>query len=344
MPDERPVEASRALEGADLARARGRGYALLADLVAHGPSPRTVPLARASELLALALDAYPSLDEAAADHQHVFGFSVPAFEGAFLDPEGVVGGALADRLHDTYRAAGFSPDPTTEEAEHLATELRALAHLSAAEADALLDGLAPMVEHIRALSVRVLDGHVLRWLPTLGAVVRGTDRVWPRALVEQIEDLLVMHRTALGGRVGASDAFELPPLGAILDDERTGLADVARVLATPALTGTFLSRDDIAQIGRASRVPRGFGDRRVLLENLLRSSVELGSLDAVITGLVSLLRERDAALAAPHLREVPGLAAILSPLHARIVETMAMLERVEAATHHPDTNGNDAAP
>ncbi len=313
------------LSDVDEARGRARAYALLAHLVARGPSEATLTATRASEHLAEGLDAYASLDEAAADHQHVFGMSVPPFEGVFLDPEGVVGGVLADRLHDTYRAIGFAPDPTTEEAEHLSTELRALAHLASAESDALEDGRRDLAEHLRLLSVRMLDGHLLRWLPTLTAAVRDTERAWPCALVDQIEDLVLMHREALGAPMLDLEPFTLAPLPPLLDADDTGLADVARVFTLPALSGTFLSRDDIARIGRGHRIPRGFGERRVLLENLFRSAAALDAFGDVIADLGALLRDREAALAAPRLAALPHLAA----LGTRIAETAALLTRLQ---------------
>ncbi len=236
---------------------------------------------------------------------------------------------LADRLHDTYRAAGFAVDPTTEEAEHLATELRALAHLSAAESDAIEDGLGDIVEHLRALSLRVLEGHLLRWFPTLAAAARSAGRAWPSALVDQVEDLLFMHRRMLGERTHDGDAFSLPELPAMLDADETGLRDLARMLTLPALSGMFLSRDDVARVGRTSRVPRGFGERRVLLENLFRSAVELGSFGEVIGNLIDLFRERDRALEAASATGVPGLATLVEPLRRRIATTIAMLERLE---------------
>jgi hypothetical protein len=61
---------------------------------------------------------------------------------------------------------------------------------------------------------------------------------------------------------------------------------VAAYLLTPAHSGFYLSRDDIARLGRQFHLPRGFGDRRQMLTNLLRSAAEYDSLPVLVGELL----------------------------------------------------------
>jgi TorA maturation chaperone TorD len=313
---------------ADIARGRGRAYALLAELVARGPTELTLEPARASEAIARALDAYPSLDEAAADHQFVFGLSVPPYEGAFLDPRGDVGGPLNDRLRDAYAALGVANDPRGEGAEHLATQLRALGFASASEAELLRSGRDADVAALERRVRDFLDRHLLRWLPSFAAAVRGSGRPLPMGIIDQIVDVVVGHRSELGESRDEELSLDLEGEPLDLDDESVGVREIAAALAVPARVGLLLGRDDIARVGRRHRVPRGFGERRTLMHNLLRSAVSLAALPEVVRELRALLTERLEALDDPRYRDVPGLAARLAPVRARIAATDSALERL----------------
>lgn len=47
----------------------------------------------------------------------------------------------------------------------------------------------------------------------------------------------------------------------LLENPETRLKDIACFLLTPIEPGIFLSRENIAQLGRATHLPHGFGDR-----------------------------------------------------------------------------------
>jgi len=320
-----------ALDAAAIARGRGRAYALLADLVSRGPTESTLDAARASDGLAAALASYPDLDEAAAAHQHAFGLSVPPYEGAFLDAEGSVGGDCTSRLRDRFRSMGFVNDPRAEGPEHLATQLRALAFLSAAEADAQEDERADALEVIEAHARGLLDAHLLRWLPSFVAAVNAMGSRLPSALVDQVVDVVLMHRSGLAEPAPEDQAFELGGDPLDLDDESLGVREIAAALAVAARVGALVGRDDVARVGRSQRVPRGFGERRTLIHNLLRTSVSLGSMPEVIDGLRSMLRDRRDALSDPRYLGVPGLEGLLTPWRKRLVQTEAQLSRLAQA-------------
>lgn len=314
------------------ARARSRAYSLLARLAGSGASSaRELEWASAHAGMASAIASYEGdLDALAADHQHVFGFSCPPFESALLDPRGHLGNETSDRVQRTLASAGIAEGPGGEPPDHLAAQLYALALLSGAEADAHGDAEAAIADRMRAQARQLLDTHLLRWLPMYATTVRRTKRPWPIALVHTIEEVALEHRAGLDTADDAGLAFELPPVDISLDDGATGLAEIARVLATPARAGALLSRDDAARLGRESDTPRGFGDRATLIENLLRAGAQLGSLDELLSALVTLLRGAQAELGEDRLSDIP--LALRAPWRARIDETCALLARVSEAS------------
>ena len=316
-----------------LAQARSLAYGLLADLVARGIDASTREAALTSAPLATSIASYslahemasePALlDAIAVDHEHAFGWAVPPFEGAFLDPQRSIGGEATDALWAIFSAAGFQPDVSREDVEHLATSLRCLAFLTGAEADAIEDGHDGAMQHVRGLSRRLLDEHLLRWVPTFARAVRRTGLAFPHALASQIEALLVTHRASLGE---PPRRFELLEPGVDLDDAETGLREIGEHLATPARCGAFLSRDDVTRIGRGLKVPRGFGERTQLIINLLRSAASYDALDALLEALEAELGRQGDAMAAPHAI----MEELVRPWRERLRATVALLSRVRA--------------
>ncbi len=300
------------------AHARSGAYLLLAELLAEGPRGELLEAAVASPLLAPVLRCDP--DELAADHHHVFGFCVAPLEGLFLDPEGNAGGLQAERVHETFAAIGYRPDPTKEEPEHLATELRALALLCGAEADAVEDGHCGVAATMRALQRQLLDGHLLRWLPLFVASVRRVERPFPSALAAQIEALVRHHRDALG-RADTPTWSLGDPLD--LDDPNVGLREIAAYLTTPARAGILLSRHDIARIGRAFRLPRGFGGRARMMQQLLTAAARFDALGDVAAALGEIVEANDAAIAA--------WGPVVAPWHAQARETLTVVSRLGRA-------------
>jgi TorA maturation chaperone TorD len=313
------------------ASARSSAYALLARLVSAGPTPRLLEGAALDARLARAIAGYAGeLDSLAVDHQHVLGFCCPPFESALLDPESNVGGEVSDRVRRALGAGEVAIGPGGEAADHLASELIALALFAGAEADAERDGEHAIARGLRVRSRHLLDAHLLRWLPMFAAAVRRAERSWPTALLDTIEDVALQHRSVLGPSNPSDLRFDLPPLGVSLDDPATGLAEIASALAHPARAGCLVTRDDIAALGRRSGTPRGFGDRKTLLENLLSSGAGLGSIADVLGGLIDLLRSVRSELDRAQLSDAPH--ALRAPWQARIDQTSALLEQLRAAS------------
>lgn len=303
QPKTTPLDEARA------AQARSLAYDLFARLLLKGPS---------SELMA-SMEAIPELlqalartddsgevdyERAAAEHFHLFGFNVFPYQSMFLDTDGRLGGPQSEQALSYYRQAGFNLSPRTpagrfaagESPDHAGLELAFLSFLSGAEADALQDGERLHVLRIRDLQRGFLDLHLLPWLPALVQAIGQQGSPFYTTLAGLSLELVFEHRAALGdGLPVGRPAFALPHPPALLEDEKTGLKDIAAYLLTPAYSGLYLSREDIARLGRGRNLPRGFGARLQMLSNLLRSAVAYDLLPNLLEDISSLVGEWQAA-------------------------------------------------
>lgn len=263
------------MDPATRASARAAGLRLLAG--AFDAAPTGDPLADLTDLSRL-----PPYDAEAVAEEHcaVFDRDVVPLAGLFLDPEGRGGGPLVARLAPHFASLG-APSPPTPEA--LTAQLRGLAWLCAAEAEASADGDESEVLRMRGMERRWLDAVLLPWLPAFVAAVTRTGKPWATALATETLDLLLQLRQELG----PAEEPELPPAPATLDldADDTGIQQIARWLSTPAASGLFLGRHVLERLGRDTEVPRGFGGRQLVLGNLLLAAARFGALDSVIDGL-----------------------------------------------------------
>jgi len=335
--------AGEPLEGARLCRAQALGYGLLAELLREGPSERTREGMLASPALQEGLrSSGGELEPLQVDHEHAFGRCVFPYEGTFLDAEGRVGADRSARLALLFEELELRLDPRGEALEHLSSQLLALATLSEREAEALEAGRAHEARAARAASARLLEAHLLRWLPIFAHSIRRLGRAYPSALVDQIEALVRLQWSSIAGASRASGSepaspperapaleaasWSLSGEGLSIDDPALGLGEIAAFLATPSRSGIFLSRDDLAELGRAHRVPRGFGSRTQTLEALLRSSSHLDAFGPLLEDLRVRLERSLEPLEPSRYAELP--AALLEPWRARLREAIAWLQEL----------------
>jgi hypothetical protein len=99
-------------------------------------------------------------------------------------------------------------------------------------------------------------------------------------------------RTATEAATAEATATPASPRATqLLDDPQTRLADLARFLTTPARSGIFLGRVDIARLAQRDDLPRGFGDRATELENLLHAAARFQTVSALAGDLEALLQQ-----------------------------------------------------
>lgn len=290
---------------------------LLAGLVAEGPVPSSyldwVRLPELAELWPGGTDP----DQDAAAHQDLFGFSVLPYAGVFLDA-GDANGETPSHVARRYHRAAFDPGLDDLRPDHLGVELRFVAFLLEHGPSGALEAGA------------FLDQHLLAWLPSWVFAVRRQgnaryDQIAQFVLDWLLEQRRMVERVAdfpLAGRVPAGAE---PP--ALLEDDRTGVRDVAAFLTTPAHCGLFIGRADLARLARANGTPGGFGQRRLMMENLLRSAALYDGLDGVFAELVRWIRADAGAWQA--LESVPGVGPWSESWRSRLAGTTLLLNSIQ---------------
>lgn len=299
--------------------AQSRAYGLMARLLLRGVDD--VAWARIRDLPELwpSPDEPPVRDELAAEHHATFHLGVFPYAGAFLSPEATAG-ALSDRVSAYYERVGFSPRLDEVAADHLGVMLAFLSFATGAQADALEDGKLEIARKLEQTAGEFIESCLLSWMPSLHVAIESTGATFWADVVGMALALVAEQR----GRMRQPQRpCELPAAASPLDDEKTGLRGVAEFLLTPALSGLFLSRADISRLGRHHDVPRGFGNRAMMLTNLLRNAVDLGELAALLGTLDSLLTDRARALG--KLADVHGLHAHAEPWRKRMLATRGVL-------------------
>lgn len=260
----------------ELAQARDRAYALFARLYEKGLTADLLPLlAEIPELVdGIHLINYDE-DKAEADHYDLFGFNVFPYASVFLDERATLGGRVTQNILSVYHKSGFDVPLESESADHIALQLQFLAFLSAAEGEALGDGLVQVALSIKQLQRQFMDEHLLTWLPAFVLAIRQQGDVFHSNLADLTFEMVLHHRADLGNDLLAPEtSFSLPPAPDLLADQKTGLKEIAAYLVIPAYSGLYLSRGDISRLARSQLLPRGFGSRQQMLTNLLRSAAD----------------------------------------------------------------------
>ncbi|MGB0386748.1 MAG: TorD/DmsD family molecular chaperone [Ardenticatenaceae bacterium] len=328
-----------------VALARHHTYMLLSRLYLEGLTEELLPYAQALPSLAATLPDSFEADEAAADYQSLFGFNLFPYESIFLDPSGLLGGTMTERVANDYRQAGFAVRDG-ESADHIGNELAFLGFLSGAEADAWEDNLVGIALRMRHMARDFLQTHLLRWLPPFIIALQRQPHAFYARLADLTLDVVTTHLSA-----PANDLMEmmLPPFSdnippikptipsflpsppTLLTDENTSLKDIASYLISPPISGIYLARDDIVQLGRQQRLPRGFGKRQQILTNLLRVASQYDEWPTLLSSLQEQLEAWRAAYINYHLTH-PHLAPFADVWLTRATRTCDVLEEMRRAS------------
>jgi TorA maturation chaperone TorD len=321
---------SSELSEPEQARARARVYGILAKLLVVGLDADTLAQLRALDGWLLDGDGGDStdLDELAAQHHTCFHLDLFPYAGVFLD-RSAVAGACTDMVSAWFERAGFRPRLDQLSADHLGVMLGFLSFVSAATSEAHEDGQLALATRLEQLTAEFLDACILSWLPLM-VLDLPAPGFWPNVVRETLE-FAAVHRMSLRERVPETRAPELPsPQRDLLDDPHTGLRRIAEHLLTPVDSGVFLTRADIARLGRERALPRGFGSRLLMLDNLLHTAVDYGQLGALLADLDELLAARDRSLAALGVKL--QLDTSLAPWRAALARTRALVSTLATAS------------
>jgi len=309
-----------------LAMNQNQTYSLLSRLFTYGLTEGDLEAVRQTEALTSHLRALFDADEAAADHQHIFGFNVFAYESVFLDPTGQLGGAVENSTIRDYRLSGFEIDIAAPATDHIGHQLEYLAFLGKREAGAQEENQQTHVELMRQYQRAFLDTHILRWLPPLVLATRNQNHPFYSSLADMTAETIINHRASQDEPAAA--AFNLPQPPDLLEQEGTGLKEIAAYLLTPAYSGIYLSRDDISRLARDQSVPRGFGERRQMLISLMRSVAAYGDTGRTFSSLQQLAENWEEAYREMATRSAPMPTA--ATWMRRAAETASIIARMRS--------------
>lgn len=310
----------------ETALAYHHAYHLFGQLFLHGLTPELYPYLHQMPELAQHLAPEPDFEEAAVVHQNLFGFNIHPHESIFLGEEGLLGGTVASAVQQTYIEIGYQ---TAGEPDHIGRELEALAFLCAAEAEAWEDNIPHIAMQMQGKQLTLLHNHLLKWLWPFTKAVQAHHHPLYTAVATLLRSVIVTH---IEQRPVNSATFALPDAPAILEDEKTGLKDIAHYLVTPVYSGFYLSRDMIGRIGRQFELPRGFGGREQMLTNLLRSAAQFDLLPELIGHLHSMTQQWYDEAMGEHL----ALTPYTHIWAARLEQTLTILEEIRSSVHALD--------
>lgn len=311
---------------AQAAWAHHHSYALLSRLFLEGLTAEIVPYLQQVEALAPLLPCPFDEDQAAAGHQQLFGFEIFPYEAIFLDESGLLGGALSNAITSSYRQAGYQVGSSSESADHVGHELGLLAWLAGAEAEALEDGLALVAQNLQARRQDFLQRHLLRWLPALVLAI-GQEGVPFYTALADLTLQLCEEEVTTDVEAGANAAsYRLPQPPQLLGEKDTGLKEIAGFLLTPPFSGLYLSHSSLARLARELGLPRGFGSRRQILVNALRSAAQYDMLPQLLAGLEQIVTQWERGYA--ELTR-SGNAAFYTVWQQRVMQTRAVVQEMQ---------------
>ena len=281
---------SHNLSAGEQARGRSFIYAGLSRLFLEGVNEALVAFLRSTPGLSAALPAEIDLEEAAAEHYQLFQRDIFPYESFFTQPSGLLGGEKADELLVFYEGIGYHPVTTAHNSDHLGLQLDALAYLCAAEADAWEDVQPGEARRMQNLQLRLLQEHLLCWfVPLQIALAQQETAVYTTAASLLVELLGDQYSRLTQTLLAPPVRFTLPEERNLLDDEKTGLKDIAEFLSKPAKSGVYLTHQQIKALALSLELPKGFGSRRQTLVNLLRTAVQYDALPVLTTRLETII-------------------------------------------------------
>ena len=306
----------------DYLLARQRTYQLFSHLYAEGPTADLLPVLTTIPELAAHLPVQLHAEQLAAAHYHTFSETILPYESIFRDPSGLLFGDVTAVVAARFAAAGFAAGT---EPDAIAAELGFLAFLSAAERQAMTTGAKSAEATARDRQRDFLGQHLLIWLPPFViALENGRERFYAD-LGKLTLALVAEHLDELPQQTTLPPPLPAPP--DLLNDQSTGLRQISGLLLTPAYSGFYLSREAIATMARALRLPRGFGGRRQILRNLLETAGQYESAGRVLDDLAART-ERDASAYAAQAEAYPHLTGWIQPWQERLASTQKLLREM----------------
>jgi hypothetical protein len=255
-------------------------------------------------------------DDRAADHQALLGLNVLPYASVFLESDVMLGGLISQRVSQYRIETGLDAGGTLPP-DHISSELELVGRMVAVGDESIWT---------------FMDTHLLAWLPAFVHAVRKENVPPYSRLVGFTLDFVLDHRRL--SSKGASDHLERPAsVPAVLENETSGIAEIARFLTTPIWCGFYLSRAGIGRLGRGPRLPHGFGSRAQMMATLLRSAVDFEGLDALAEGLNGEIAEARLAWETFGGEDIEAAEFWANEWIQRLDQTRALLDEMLRAVH-----------
>ena len=253
---------------------RKRAYLLLGDLYLHGVLAEHLDIIQG--IPALAEHAEPANDESwAAEHQRLLGFNVPPYASVFLEESGYLGGEVSSGVGRSFREGGFSVAGMGVTPDHLGDELTFLAFLCDKNIRYEQDGETEGQKRVEMHLAHFLWDHLLQWLPMFSETMQRQRNAFYQAMASLTLELIVDHAGSLPTpETTRKEIEDTAPI--------EGLRSLARFLTRPVACGFYLSREQIADIGRRIDVPTGFIEREQMMLNVLEASQRYEATEAFV--------------------------------------------------------------
>lgn len=313
----------------EIALARANAYALFETLFLRGITPAIVDTLKQVPDLADKVDFERGLEELASDHYSLFVHNIPPYASIFLETDAQPGGDVTEAAAKAYKDCGYQRKGTSEAADHIGHIVGCLSFLCGAEADAWSDGLPRVAGQMRQIQVEILENQLLPWLFPFLWAVRSHENKFFSGLIELTTDISADHYQSLQNlhRTYSTPLVEEASLGDMGNDE-TSVHEIVDFLLKPARSGLWFSSEKIAKLGREFELPRGFGERKTILLNLIKAA---GKYEAFIN-LTSKMTE-EYSNAHVNFEEIrvtqPHLAPFLFPWSMKIGGANAVLHKLQ---------------
>jgi TorA maturation chaperone TorD len=310
-------EPGNSLAAAEIGQARHHGYVMFGRLLLEGLTPELLPYVQQIPELAAAVPKFYDDDVAAAHHQTIFGFNVFPYQSIFLDVTGLAGGKEARRVQTFYSQMGFALDAAVD-TDHMAQLLLCLAFLCKAEGKVA-----------RKRQAELLGQHLLLWLLPFTCTLKQQGRDFYTALADLLLVFIGDHARDLAEELEEQRPFTLPQPPDLLANKKNGWKEIANFLLMPAYTGIYLGRDDIGNLAKHFKLPRGFGERQQMLVNLFQSAIVYDGFGDVMTGLGEVTAVFQSYYA-DNLAHFPPDAALARQWQDRAAQTVELLAKLKA--------------
>ena len=220
----------------------------------------------------------------------LFDFNVYPYASIFLDASAMLSAPWTSFVAGVYKALGLDVELSAGLAapDHLSAQLEAMAVLS-------------MRDHAAHHSLTFLSEHLLPWLPSFAWAVRRSDKAFYGALANMTLDLVLEHTQQLANKPLTPFAFSEDEVSG---SSRSEARKQLQQLLTPAQSGLFLSREDITRFARELELPVRFAERVFMLEQLIGSAADAGTLEALFERIASHAEEEKTAY--QHLEKTTG--------------------------------------